>query len=481
MSLQRFKSGFFRLKLCLSICLMGLALSAAAAAESADSAQSHYNQGMEYQQAGALQAAESAYLQALKQTPDLIPARYNLALLYFEQGQLDAARQHVDAALAHWLVDADLHALSGAIAQARKQPEAAQAAWDRACQLAADHAVCAMRTAAAAPLSPAPAALQALRQGETLQHKGHLAQATTILREAARLDPRWASPAYLLGLVLQQQGQTEAARRAWQEALRREPGHIGAYEQLAKMAQQAGDHSQARHYWLQALQHRPRFSQGYAALAEADLAQGQTEAALRWRTQLHQLSPEWPGNRLQLATLYHAQGQMNTARALLQEAGAASSPAEQGLLAHILLAQGETEAARLRLEPALRRWPHHAQLQSAMAAAYLAQNQLPQARHYLGLALSQAQPPAAAYALRGQLALQEQELQQGVQWLQRAVQANPSIAHYEALIFAQLKAGQPAAAAETVLAAQKRYPGHGAFAQLAQTLKTGRFSRKGRY
>jgi hypothetical protein len=61
------------------------------------------------------------------------------------------------------------------------------------------------------------------------------------------------------------------------------------------------------------------------------------------------------------------------------------------------------------------------------------------------------------------------------------VQLQPSAAHYELLIFGQLKAGQPAVAAETLQLAQKAHPGHAAFADLAQSLKAGRFSRKGRY
>lgn len=478
---KRLRSYIFRLTLCLSSSLLALPARAQSnPATPGTKAHSDYNAGLQHQQAGELQQAEAAYLRALRQTPELMPARYNLGLLYFEQQRLEAARQQVAAALQHWLADADLHALAGSIAQASAQPAEAQSAWRRACQLAPEHASCAwLQPLAEAPPPPAEA-LQALRQGEALQHGGQLTAAASKLREAARLAPGWASPAHVLGTVLQQAGQPEAARLAWQEALRRDPGHIGARVQLAERAQQQGQYTVALLHWYQALSHRPRFTRGYAELAALAQQQGQHAAALRWRQQLHQLAPDWPGNRQQLASLYYEQGQLHTARALLQGLPA-TDPAQQALLARILLAQGEAEAGLLQLQEALKRWPTHTELQLALASAYLSQNQPAQARHSLSLALSQAQPPAEAYALRGQLALQEADLQRGLAWLQRAVQLQPSAAHYEWLIFGQLKAGQPAAAADTLQLALKAHPGHPALASLAQSLSPGRFSRKGRY
>jgi tetratricopeptide (TPR) repeat protein len=57
-----------------------------------NSAKSHYNLGVLYEQQGQRALAIDAYKEALRLNPDFREAHFNLALAYYEDGQKDLAQ-----------------------------------------------------------------------------------------------------------------------------------------------------------------------------------------------------------------------------------------------------------------------------------------------------------------------------------------------------------------------------------------------------
>jgi tetratricopeptide (TPR) repeat protein len=60
---------------------------------------SAYNQGVQHQQKGERTLAEQQFKIALQQDPDLAEAHLNLGLLYIEDGWLEGAEEHTQAAI----------------------------------------------------------------------------------------------------------------------------------------------------------------------------------------------------------------------------------------------------------------------------------------------------------------------------------------------------------------------------------------------
>jgi len=423
-------------------------------ANPAQNAVSQYNLGLTHHQTGELDAAATAYAQALRLDPDLRQASYNLGLLYLQSKQLDKAQAVVSAALKRWLVDPDLHALAGQLAAATDQPQAAQAAYQRAVMLQPDHL--AAQWLEAPPTQTIPvAAQQAYHRGQTQYEQGQYPAALASLQAALQLVPDWDNAHYLLGLIQARNQQVPAAQAAWQSALKHNPEHIGSLQELAQLA---SNPQTAEACWQQIANIRPRFSRAYAELAQLAEARGDHALGARWRAQLHQLSPKWPENNYYLARYAYWQGQLEQAIAYLNPADGQLSQAAHLLLSEIALRQGQPQAAQTWLQNALTQWPDSAQVQTQLARYWLAQAQPKQARHYLALALGQAQPPAAAYALRAQLALQEGETERGLLWFQAALKREASLQHYRWLIFAQLQAGRQSEALSTLNAAIQAFP-----------------------
>jgi tetratricopeptide (TPR) repeat protein len=144
-----------------------------------------YNLGTEHLREGRLEAAESAFREALDLAPEFMDARYNLGLVALESGRPDAALGHLVP-----------------VAAARPRDKDAQYAL-----------------------------------GAAYYHRGDFQAAELPLRAAIDLDPGFLRARFTWAMCLEQVGRLAEAREAWQEYLRRDSSSAWAREARSHLEQ----------------------------------------------------------------------------------------------------------------------------------------------------------------------------------------------------------------------------------------------------
>ncbi|MBF2052224.1 MAG: tetratricopeptide repeat protein [Candidatus Sericytochromatia bacterium] len=410
-----------------------------------------YQEGLHLQQAHETEAAEKAYLQALKLAPELVSARYNLGVLYLHQQQAEAAEYQARKILEHWLVDADVYVLLGQALAAQGKTEAAQQQFARALNLQAQHPIKAWLQPLAPPEEKYPApARAAYERGKRALDKGHDRQAQAAFQEALKQAPHWANAHYLLGLA--QHSQPQLARQSLEKALQLAPQHLGANIVLAR---QLGHSPAAQRYWQGVLEQRPGTLEAYLALGQIALQQADGAAAENWLQQALQLEPQAAKTRVLLAQA--ALAQHKTPEALRYLEPLPADVLEAALLkADLLQNQGQAAAALALLKAA--RPTQDAHLQTALARYWFRQGNWQQCRQHLGQAFGQPKVPAVTYALRGELALQEKQPRQAMAYFKRAWELQPELRTLEHFLLAALQHDQAQQAVPLFKQAVKLFP-----------------------
>lgn len=416
-----------------------VALPVQAQAEPPEAALKAYQEGLHLQQANDTQAAEKAYLQALELAPDLLRARYNLGVLYLKSQRAEAAEAQARKILSHWQVDPDVYVLLGQALAAQGKAEAAQQQFARALDLHPQHPIKAWLQPLAQPQPQADekypaAAWAAYERGKQALDQGHYPQAQAAFAQALKLAPKWSNAHYLLGLA--QHNQPQLARQSFEKALQHQPQHLGA--QLA-LARQFGQSPAAQRYWQQIIDQRPGTLEAYLALGQIALQQADGPAAENWLQQALQLDPQAVEARVLLAQAALAQQKTSEALQILQALPAGSLEL-QLLKAELLQNQGQHVAALELLKAA--RPSQDARLQTALARYWFRHGNWKQCRQHLALAFGQPKAPAATYALRGELALQENQPQQAMAYFKRAWELKPELRTLEHFLLAALQSGQ---------------------------------------
>ncbi|MEP7366523.1 MAG: tetratricopeptide repeat protein [Acidobacteriota bacterium] len=162
--------------------------------------------------------------------------------------------------------------------------------------------------------------------GLTYQAQGKAPEAVAAFQKAIKLDPDLPEPHSNLGIVLLAEGQKSRAESAFREAIRIQPDYADAHNNLGNLLAGRGDVEQARYHFEIALRRAPEDARTHYNFAMAlgrarlfDEALQQLEAAVR-------IDPELGDAQMVLAQILIAKGQTQAAILHLQKAAAASDP-----------------------------------------------------------------------------------------------------------------------------------------------------------
>ena len=155
---------------------------------------------------GDLQAAAEGYVALIKQRPEMVRPRLNLASVFLQSGQAPLALTTLKEAVQLFPEDARAHYAYSYVLEGSQQLEAARREREEAVRLKPDFAE-----------AHYALAISADRDGDT-------DQAIQSYRLAIQSDPRLARAHLGLGLALQKQGKMEQAVKAMDAAVKLSPG-----------------------------------------------------------------------------------------------------------------------------------------------------------------------------------------------------------------------------------------------------------------
>jgi len=167
-----------------------------------------------YANQGDPEAAEKAYRAALRMDPDFLPARANLANLYNGMGRNDAAERVLREGIERAPDEGELYYSLGLLLAEEKRLEEAESALGRAAALLPDRA------------------RVHYNHGLALQQLGRRSEARAALQQARRIDPRDAGIAYAVAVFYAQQGQWALALPHARDLIALAPGEPGPQQLL---------------------------------------------------------------------------------------------------------------------------------------------------------------------------------------------------------------------------------------------------------
>jgi len=292
--------------------------------------------------------------------------------------------------------------------------------------------------------------------------EGHIDGAIQPLRRAVRLNDRFAEAHHLLGLSLGRQSQHEEAMAALRRAIRLAPGLTAPREALAETCAALGRHRERLDQLEVLAALEPERPVRLVALGLAQAEAGRTDLAVLTLGRAAERQPKDPVVYSALAAVWLRLAERGDHSALGKAleasrlAAASPSAGSRDLLLHgrALLLSNDTGAAATVLREATERLPvdHDSFLYLASVSERL--GRFDQARNALTahVALATDDRRVAASAARlGDLALRTGDPGAAALWFTRAAQLEP----HDAMLLvrlakAQLEAGDPAAARETL-------------------------------
>lgn len=242
--------------------------------------------------------ARASYEAALALRPDDVPTRLRLAQLAQDAGDLYQAADQVAAVLDRDQANAYAYFLTGEIAAARGDDEAAVAAWSRALELqpaasrlnyllamaqrrlgSMDEATALLERRGDVPVrmeDPLAAEVDALRlsgqvlvqQAGVAEREGRLQDARQILERAVALDPQDGAARQNLGLLRYRGGDLPAARADLEAAIALEPRNARFQVSLAVILEAAGQREPAEAALREALRLDPLDADVQVAMAD---------------------------------------------------------------------------------------------------------------------------------------------------------------------------------------------------------------------
>ncbi len=209
------------------------------AARGGNAPEAWFNLGLLEREAGRLEQARSAYLQALAVRPAYDAAWNNLGLVHFDRGAWDEAEAAFRQAL---LIRSDYAAAwsnLGRTFAARDDYASAADALEQALRYNPGDRVDRLRLAAA------------------WRRIGRVDDAVALYRRLLEDEPRYVSAWYNLGIALVAAGRDAEARDAYRRAIEIDPNHQNSLENLGYLEARLGDLDAALEHLLAALDREP--------------------------------------------------------------------------------------------------------------------------------------------------------------------------------------------------------------------------------
>jgi tetratricopeptide (TPR) repeat protein len=281
---------------------------------------------------------ETFYRTTLSRNPEAWMPQSNLASLLVQDGRLDEAVAHYEAAIRLAPAYPEIHFnLADALVKLKRMPEAV-AQYEEALRLSPDYA------AAQTNLGTALVALG--RPEEAIPH----------FEQALRIKPDSAQSHFGLGFALEASGHLPEAIVQYRDTLRTEPGNVEAHYHLANDLANGGRITEALGQYEAALRLRPDYAEAWGNLGFALAMEGRLAEALEDLSRALQLKPDYAEGHAYRGFALARSGRLPDAvreyRRALQ-----SRPNDADVhyqLAQALLSLGDSAAAAAELEAANR-------------------------------------------------------------------------------------------------------------------------------
>ena len=232
--------------------------------------------GVYFSEQGFDRAATSAFETAIRLSPGLSKAHYNLGTLYMREGDLQAAKRALDDAL-------------------RVKPDFPEALNNLGSLLAQQGAVAGAISRFEAALKSRPEFPEALNNlGFTYLQNGREGEAEPLFRRALALDPELPEAYNYLGILYGNRGDLAQAGAYFRKALEKRRGYREATSNLAMVLVGQDRADEAIPILEGTLEEDPDFETAYTTLVRIHLDAGRTDAAVRVLERLLKRKPGHP-------------------------------------------------------------------------------------------------------------------------------------------------------------------------------------------
>ena len=257
---------------------------------------------------GKAEAAVQEFRSLLKDHPDFLPAKSNLAVALMTLGKLDEAEPLLQDQIEKQPDNMQILELFWQLKDKQHKTDDVLPALEKALQAAPDNAnVCYMA-------------------GVLFARMNKMAEALTAMRKAAELQPDSAPAHYQVGMLLRRGDDMEGARREWTEALRLSPTSVPPRVALVSLLLSDKKYMEAERSLREGLQSTPESPELANSLAwvlatSPDAAQRKGEEAVTWAEKACQASNYAEHATLDtLAAAYAEVGRFEDARKRADEA-----------------------------------------------------------------------------------------------------------------------------------------------------------------
>lgn len=275
--------------------------------------------------------------EGLQLDPQNARAYHVMAMIDFNAGRLDEARDNIIKAGMYDNDDPELHANCAAIMNICDRPMEAEAAARQSIDLAPD-------------MAEAHCNL-----GVALEAQGKYPEARDELNEAIRLKPGYPEALISLGNLEYRLGDYVSSAEAFADAVRAWPANAMARTNLAIVLRHLGELEQAEQQCLEAIAHNPAYAEAHNALGNVRLQLGDLPGAIRAFNDAVARRAGYPEAKANLAGALFKAGDYEHAEATymdLLQSHETFAEAAHGL-GVVLLSQGKLEEAEKRFRRAV--------------------------------------------------------------------------------------------------------------------------------
>lgn len=286
---------------------------------------------------GDVDGAISSLKEALQLDPQNARAHHMMAMIDFNAGRLDEARDGITQASTYDNNDPELHANCAAIMNVCDRPMEAEAAARHAIELAPD-------------MAEAHCNL-----GVALEAQGKYPAAREELTRAIQLRPGYLEALISLGNLDYRMGDYVASAEAFAEAVRAWPANAMARTNLAIVLRHLGELETAEQQCMEAIAHNQAYAEAHNALGNIKLQLGDLPGAIRAFSDAIARRSVYPEAKANLAASYFKAGEYQKSEDTyidLLESHDTFAEAAHGL-GVVLLAQGKVDEAEKRFRRAV--------------------------------------------------------------------------------------------------------------------------------
>ena len=414
-----------------------------------------------YWSTGRPKEAEAALAETLVIEPRNVMANRALAIFYLGSGRTAQAEQPLKV-LAEDVPGPDGQmALADYYASIRRAPEA-KAIFEKLAGASETEAKARLRLAALAVqegnraeayrfigeiLAKQPKHPDALTARALLEFEdGKSEEALTTIRAGVAANPTLAQGQFVLGRILAATNHADEAMSAYHEAVRLNPRFAAAELELARLSLQQLKYVDAIQFAQGALNSAPGYAEAHLILARALIANGDPQTAEKQLRELTTAYPQVPSLQSEVGRLRMAKGDSAGARAAFERA-LATDPNQVNAIDGLIsldVNQKRNQAARARLDAAVKASPQNPALQLVAARQYSALGDDAAAEKSVKQAITLDAKNLAAYDLLARIYVQQRKLPEAT-------------AEFDKLATMQPRASGPQTAVGVFLQIQNRF------------------------